>query len=255
MPSPAVSDTRTGDGAAYYRSQAEARYRLEPWIAPFARFSEGRGRRVLEMGTGMGADHLEWVRSGADAFGIDFAPGSVQHTADRLRLDGRSPRVLVADGEQLPFPSSSFDLIYSWGVAHHSPDTERFVAEAARVLRPGGSARFAIYHTWSWGVGLIWLRHGLLRGRLVSAHRVIAEHLESPGTRLYSRKQARQLFERHFGHVEVHTQLGLGDLLTMAPSAKYQDRASRLAIRLWPRPLIRRLGHRFGGYLLIEAER
>jgi SAM-dependent methyltransferase len=245
----------SGEGIAYYASQAEARYRLEPWVERFAKFSECADLDVLEMGTGMGADHHRFLEAGARAVGIDFTPSGVQHTKARCELNGLEPLVCLADGEKLPFPNDCFDLIYSWGVAHHSPSTERFVAEAARVLRPGGHIRFAIYHRWSIGVFLIWIRMGLMKGRLRSPDSIVAANMESPGTRIFSRNEARELFERHFTNVTVRTQLGMGDLMVMQPSEKYSDRFSLLVIRFWPRRLIRRLGNRFGGYLLIEGNR
>ena len=56
-----------GEGVEFYDAHAHDRYTLEPWIKPFARFAEGRDKRVLEVGVGMGADYLEWLKAGADA--------------------------------------------------------------------------------------------------------------------------------------------------------------------------------------------
>ncbi len=245
-----------GEGVEFYDAHAHDRYTLEPWIKPFARFAEGRDKRVLEVGVGMGADYLEWLKAGADAYGLDFTPRGVAHTQRRCALHGVTPKVTVGDAENLPYPDNSFDLVYSWGVVHHSPDTAKCFREIARVLRPGGRARIAIYHLRSWGVGLIWARNGLLRGKLQGPRRIVADNMESPGTKLYTIKEAREELCAPFPRiVEIRTQLGLGDLLTMKPSAKYADPLSQFVLKVYPRGLIRRLGHRFGGYLLIECEK
>ncbi len=243
-----------GEGREFYDAHARERYNLEPWIRPFARFDEGAGLRVLEVGVGMGADYLEWLKAGADAYGIDCTPRAVAHTERRCGLNGFTPKVSVADAETLPFSDDSFDLVYSWGVVHHSPDTAACFREIARVLRPGGRARVAIYHLHSWGVGLIWARNGLLRGKPLGPRRIVADYMESPGTKLYTVREAESKLCAPFSRIlEIRTQLGLGDLLTMKPSARYSDRFSQFVFKVYPRWLIRRLGHRFGGYLLIEC--
>ena len=128
-----------GEGREFYEAHARERFGLETWIKPFARFAEGKGKRVLEVGVGMGADYLEWLKAGAeDAYGIDFTPRGVAHTQRRCELNGYTPKVSVGDAENLPFPDNSFDLVYSWGVVHHSPNTPKCFSEIARVLRPGG---------------------------------------------------------------------------------------------------------------------
>ena len=245
-----------GEGALFYESQANERYALEPWIKPFARFNEGKGKRVLELGVGMGADYLEWLKSGGHAIGIDFTPRAVGHTARRCALAGRRSLLAVADAELLPFAEGTFDLVYSWGVAHHSPDTAAVFREIARILRPGGVARIAIYHYPSWGSFLIWARAALLQGRLFESVRsVVANNLESPGTKLFTLREARELCRPFSRILDLRSQLGLGDLMSMKPSAKYSDPLSRLIFKVYPRWLIRRLGHRWGGYLLIECEK
>jgi SAM-dependent methyltransferase len=204
----------------------------------------------------MGADYVEFLRAGARAVGVDLSLRSIEHARRRSELTGFEPRLSVTDAERLPFRDGAFDLAYSWGVAHHSPDTARVFAEIARVLRPGGLARIAIYHHPSWGGFLIWGRNAVMRGRpLRDVRSVVAESLESPGTRLFTRAEARRLCAPFARVLSLRTQLGLGDLLTMDPSAKYRDRFSRLVWMVYPRWLIRRLGHRLGGYLLIECER
>jgi ubiquinone/menaquinone biosynthesis C-methylase UbiE len=156
---------RGGTLREQYDNHARARYRLEPYIHPFARFADGRGLDVLEIGVGMGADHLEWAKAGpASLTGVDLTPRAVKHAETRLELHGFRSNLEVADAESLPFADGSFDLVYSWGVLHHSPDTGRAVREVWRVLRPGGRARVMIYHKHSLVGYMLWVRYALLAG-------------------------------------------------------------------------------------------
>ncbi len=127
-----------GGDCAAYDAQAKARYRLEPYIREFAQFENTKGQRVLEIGVGLGADHQRFAEAGAELYGIDLTERAVEHTCSRLALFGLRSTLSTGDAERLNFPDNSFDLVYSWGVLHHSPDTPRAIAEVHRVLRRGG---------------------------------------------------------------------------------------------------------------------
>lgn len=244
----------TGDTlAVQLEAQARARYELEPYIFEFARFDEGRGRDVLEIGVGMGADHLEWAKESPRSLtGIDLTPRAIELTRARLDTYGLTSSLECGDAECLPFPDESFDLVYSWGVLHHSPDTPRAVAEVYRVLRPGGVARVMIYHRWSITGYLLWLRYGMLSGRGLSE--VYARYLESPGTKAYTVAEAERLFEQ-FENVSARSQLSFGDLLRGAVGQRHDGMLLRVAKRLWPRAIIRRVLSRHGLMLLVDAEK
>src|SRR5262249_23704833 len=155
------------------------------------------------------------------------------------------------DAENLPFAAESFDIVYSYGVIHHSPDTQRAISEIHRVLRPNGRARIMIYHSRSWIGLMLWAAHCAARSNPWKSPRwTMYHHLESPGTKSYARAEARRLFEA-FSQVSVTTQLSHGDLLLMRPSPKYA--ALRLLWSLYPRPLVRLTGNAFGTNLMIEA--
>ena len=236
--------------------QARERYELEPYIFEFANFRDGFNRDVLEIGIGMGADHAHWARSCPRKLcGIDITRRAVEFTATRLTNEGLSSDLQQADAEYLPFQDRSFDLVYSWGVLHHSPNTPRCISEAARVLRPGGIARIMIYHTWSLVGVMLWCRYALLRGRpLRSLNDIYFHHLESPGTKAYTVKSAQRMFgAAGFNSVNVRVQLSHGDLIQGKVGARHQGALLRLAKILWPRTLIRSLAPRLGLYLLIEA--
>ncbi len=243
------------DDVARFEAQAEARYRLEPFIFEFARFHEGRGRRGLEIGVGLGADFVQWLRAGAHMTGVDLTARAVEQTRERAALYGFRPDVSVADAEDLPFADASFDFVYSWGVLHHSPDTAKAVREVHRVLEPGGTARVMVYHGPSWVGWMLWARHAAAKGTpWRSARDVVAEHLESPGTKVYSVAEAEALFDG-FEVRRCEPVLCPADLMLNAPSAKHRGLLDRVAWKLWPRPLVRALGDRFGSFLLIEARK
>jgi ubiquinone/menaquinone biosynthesis C-methylase UbiE len=241
------------DRRRFFAELERERAEWEPYIPHFARFERGAGKRVLEVGVGAGTDFVNWVRHGARATGLDLTEHGVALTRERLGLDGLCADLHVADAERLPFRDGSFDLVYSWGVLHHTPNTAGAIEEVRRVLKPGGVALVMIYHVRSWVALTLWLIHCAGRLRPWRSPRwAIYRYLESPGTKAYTVREARRLFSR-FSRAEIRTQLGHGDLLRMRPSEKYQSRLHRLLWQLYPRWLVRRTGNRFGLAMLIEA--
>lgn len=179
------------------------RYELEPFIPAFAEFDHWQGRDVLEVGVGLGTDFIRFVRAGARATGVDLTEAAVDAVRRRLDYERLSADLRVGDAESLPFADASFDLVWSYGVLHHTPDTARALGEVRRVLRPDGEARVMLYARHSWlGLGA-WVRWALLRGRpWRSIADVLASELESPGTKAYTEDELRPLF-RDFSSVDV----------------------------------------------------
>lgn len=130
----------------FFREISAARYRHEWHIPAVARFECYRGKRVLEIGCGIGVDGAQFAGQGARYTGVDLTAESVCHTAQHLRLKGLAGRVMQANAERLPLAEASFDHVYSYGVIHHSPRTDRVVREIYRVLAPGGTFCVMVYH-------------------------------------------------------------------------------------------------------------
>ena len=194
-------------GTREFFDQVEA-YRYNeyaPWMPRLMEFEKFRDARLLEVGCGMGTDLLQFARGGARSTGIDLTPRSVEITRHRFRLYGAEGDFMISDGEHLPFRNESFDVVYSNGVLHHTPDTAGAVREVHRVLKSGGVAKIMLYHRDSLNYWVeIVLRRGLLgfeflRGRSAEEimSRVIefSEHDARPLVKVYSRKQARELFK------------------------------------------------------------
>jgi ubiquinone/menaquinone biosynthesis C-methylase UbiE len=240
------------EGSTDFDAHARARYALESYIPEFAQFARSRNLRVLEVGVGMGADYLEWLKAGALASGVDLSSASLERARRRCELAGLQPDLRVADAERLPFPDSSFDVVYSYGVMHHSPETPQCLREAWRVLKPGGQARIMLYHHPSLTGAMLWLRYGMFRGK--SLRQSVYDHLESPGTKTYTQDEARTMMAA-FENVEMRQVFSPGDLLLNQPSARFQSPLYRLVWRLFPRWLARRFGHRWGLFLLISGRR
>lgn len=253
--------TRYGNGPdrrLYFERISASRYRLEPYITDFAGFPDARGKSVLEIGVGAGADFANWCTYASHSTGVDLTESAIALTAERMALSGFAPEkysLRTADAEHLPFPDATFDIVYSWGVLHHSPQTERGFAEARRVLKPGGELRAMIYHLHCWTAVMLYLQHAVVRGKFhLSIRDVLSFSLESPGTKAYTLKETHDLLLRTgFHDIRLSTRLGPGDLLTLEPSQKYISTFYRVVWKLYPRWLVRAIGDRYGMSLLIKA--
>jgi len=245
---------------AWFDELEVMRYRLEPYIPAFADFDSAYGLDVLEIGVGGGADFSHWCRHARHATGVDLTQHAIELTRERLRLqDTPADRYTLrtADTEKLPFADDSFDLVYSWGVLHHTPDTSAAFGEAFRTLRPGGRLKAMIYHVPSWTGFLLKVRFGWCRGNPAMGQRdAICRHLESPGTKAYTLLEAKAMLEgAGFTDVSLGTELAVSDLLTLKLSDKYRSPVFSLVRALYPRGLVRLLGRQWGLNLLITARK
>src|SRR5207237_2196386 len=207
----------------------------QPFIHAFAQFTRYHGRRVLEVGFGAGTDFIQWLRAGARASGIDLTGEALENLTRRIEAYQlpAPEQLLVADAEQLPFESDSFDLGYSFGVLHHSPDTEKAIEELVRVIAPGGEIKIMLYNRHSIYVLNVWVKHALARGRPWKSLRcALWNHVESLGTKGYTRGELRQMLSRlPLREVRVRTEVPTGEYLC-ASAFKPLNWFYRGAIRL-----------------------
>ena len=150
-----------------------------PWRAvPFDTvipFDDLADKDVLEVGVGQGT-HAQLLASHCRSFvGIDLTTAAAAMTARRLRLFGVPGSVLQMDAERMAFADDSFDFVWSWGVVHQSADTQRVLAEIARVLRPGGRCTVMVYYRSWWNYNVSGFLRAVFQGRwrrLGSLHHV-----------------------------------------------------------------------------------
>ena len=222
-----------------------------PWMPRLMGFDQFAGRRLLEVGCGMGTDLLQFARGGALCTGVDLTPRSVEISRRHFQVYNLPGNFLLTDGERLPFPDATFDVVYSNGVLHHTPDTAGAVREVHRVLKTGGTAKVMLYYRHSlnyWGEMI--LHRGLLRGELFrgrSPEDIMSRWVEyseqegRPLVKVYSRTQARKLFQ---------------DYATVDFAVEQMTRAEFYFLSsLIPDSLFRLLRRHFGWNLIITAKK
>ncbi len=236
-----------------FTNQAAQRYTLEPYIINFADFANANGKKVLEIGVGLGADHQRFAEAGAILYGIDLTERAIANTEKRLQLFGLRSQLSTGDAEELAFENNMFDKVYSWGVIHHSPDTPKAVKEIYRVLKPGGEASVMIYHKKSMVGYMLWLRYALLKGKpFMSLKEVYDKYLESPGTKAYTVAEAKNMFAT-FTTVDIQTRLTHADLLSSSAGQRHKGLTLAVSRKLFPRSIIRKLLPGHGLFMLIKA--
>lgn len=184
------------------------RYRYQeyaPWMHETMEFSRHAGKRLLEIGGGLGTDHAQFAKHGAITTDVDLSSGHLALAQENFRLRGLNGNFVHHDAETLPFPDASFDVVYSNGVIHHTPNTQRVVNEIYRVLKPGGKAIIMVYaenslHYWRNLVTVLGLRQHLLDtfsiSEIMSRHVEITENDARPLVKVYTKTRLRQLFSR-----------------------------------------------------------
>jgi 2-polyprenyl-3-methyl-5-hydroxy-6-metoxy-1,4-benzoquinol methylase len=196
-------------GTREYFDQVEARkYFVEPHIPGFAEFPRWAGKRVLEIGCGIGTDTINFARHGATVTAVDLSEESIGVARQRAEVFGLSDRITFLHGnsEELAelLPGATFDLVYSFGVIHHTPHPERVIEHVRRLLAPDGELRLMVYSRASYK--LFWIMHEEGVWDMGRMDELIARNSEAqtgcPVTYSYSYDGARRLL-RGFDILEM----------------------------------------------------
>lgn len=263
----------------FFQAVEQHRYETEWHIPEVVRFERWRDQQVLEIGCGLGTDAVNFARAGAHYTGVDLTERAIDLVQRRFAYENLAGSLQTADAENLPFADNTFDLVYSHGVLHHTPDTARAITEAHRVLKPGGTAMVMLYYknsynyrvnimtirrlgarllAFDWGVKFVHAitgeeaarlrelqsRYRANRRQLLAREEFLNQNTDGAGNplaRVYTRAEALALFSRfREAHTEVHF---------------LNKRWMPLPGRLFSRSLERRLASRLGWHLWIIAEK
>ena len=134
------------DDADFFAKYREYRYETEWHIPKVVPFGDGKDKDVLEIGCGNGVDGVMWAKAGARYTGVDLTDTAVGATRTHFECLGLDGTFQQENAQSLSFGDATFDIVYSHGVLHHTPEPERAFDEVYRVLKPGGRAVLMLYH-------------------------------------------------------------------------------------------------------------
>jgi len=196
----------------FFDEIAKNRYQIyAPWMKSTFKFEQYKNKKVLEVGVGVGTDHLELAKAGAILTGIDITPRSIELTKKNLKLHGYHSDLLVADAENLPFEDETFEVVYSFGVLLSVPNTQKAIDEIYRVLKPGGKAIITLYHKYSlfWISVIIYdmiLKLGFLKKTIMQrlSEIEVGGGETQPLVKLYTKRQVNKMFH-YFKKTRIYT--------------------------------------------------
>jgi SAM-dependent methyltransferase len=177
-----IAMTRSPVGTAEFFAELDAyRFGKLDYLDRLVDFGGYADREVLELGCGAGVDLARFARGGARVTGVDLAENAIYLARQNFSQAGLEGDLRVANAGALPFQDAAFDLVYCHGVLQYADDPAAIVAEARRLVRPGGAAIFMVYNSRSW---LAWMSRVL---------RTSLEHSGAPVFRTYTAAEFRAL--------------------------------------------------------------
>ena len=214
----------------FFDELEEYHFNKQRHLATVLDYSNYRGKKVLDIGCGVGVDLARFAQAGAVVTGADISKRAIQLAAKNFEYQGLEAELLVMDGERMDFPDNTFDFVYAHGILPYAEDEAQVAREVHRVLKPGGTALFQAYHQYSW----MYLLRSTMKVRL--------EHEHAPVFRVHTLGQMKEItkpftktqivFERFPVKTRLHSGLK-GALYNMLFVG---------AFNAIPRPLVRRFG-------------
>jgi ubiquinone/menaquinone biosynthesis C-methylase UbiE len=136
----------------YFDEVESKKFKAEPHIPAFCEFDRWRGQRVLEIGSGIGTMAVNFARAGADYTGVELSDVSLDLTRRRFEVYGHTGQFYQGNAEELRtfVPIEEYDLVFTWGVIHHSPRPDRIIKQARSYMRPGTTLKVMVYAAHSW---------------------------------------------------------------------------------------------------------
>lgn len=241
-------------GTREYFDEVESRkYLVEYHIPSFAEFARWRGKKVLEVGCGIGTDTMNFARAGARVTAVDLSENSLAVARQRAELLGLDIKFYQANAENLTsvVPVERYDLVYSFGVIHHTPHPEEVIKQIANYLGPDGTFKIMVYNRHSWKVLWILLKYGL--GQFWRLDEFVARYSEAqtgcPVTYSYSRRSVAKLL-KGFDVLEARVE----HIFPYAIEPYKEYRYEKVWYFRWlPEPVFRWLERRFGWHLCVTA--
>jgi 2-polyprenyl-3-methyl-5-hydroxy-6-metoxy-1,4-benzoquinol methylase len=243
----AAIDNRFFNASSFYRGKRP--------FAGLIPFNDIKGKRVLEIGCGLGSHAQLLAEAGCSLVAIDVTPKAVELTRRRLELQGIMADVRLVDAEHMEFEDEEFDFVWSWGVIHHSANPERIMKEVHRVLRPFGEFRLMVYHRSSLQAYTTTIR-GALSGKFfkgISTADILSYYSDGYIARFYTRPElSTVLLGCGFSTVTISV-LGQKSELIPLPGKGVSGRLKSGLLSMFPDSVAEHILSKFGVFLFAIA--
>ncbi len=245
-------------GTEEYFNQVEARkYFVEPHIPAFAEFEKWRGKKVLEIGCGIGTDTMNFARAGATVTAVDLSAESIKLAKKRAEVFGLTDKIefYEANAEKLSefIPPQKYDLVYSFGVIHHSPHPEKIVEQIRQnFVHEDSRLKLMVYYRTSWKVFWMLLQE---KGKFWKLDEIIAKHSEAqtgcPITYSYTKSSVEDLVGDGFKIEDIFV-----DHIFPYQIPKYVKYEYEMEWywKMLPKSVFRALEKKFGWHLCLTAK-
>ncbi|MBC8216953.1 MAG: class I SAM-dependent methyltransferase [Planctomycetes bacterium] len=242
-------------GSREYFDDVEARkYFVEPHIPGFAQFERWKDKKVLEVGCGIGTDTISFARAGAKVTAIDYSEKSLDIARRRAEVYGLEIDFYKANAEEISrlVPVEDYDLVYSFGVIHHTPRPWQAISEIRKYMGPRSELKIMVYHRYSWKTFWILMTYG--RGAFWKADELIAQYSEAqtgcPVTYTFTKKSIEELLEG-FDVLEARAEHIFPYRIEDYKAYQYKK---VWYFRYLPERVFRWLERRFGWHLCVTAK-
>jgi 2-polyprenyl-3-methyl-5-hydroxy-6-metoxy-1,4-benzoquinol methylase len=225
----------------FFREHDRMRFDSEPAEVQkrFYEWDQHAGKQLLDVGCGIGYVAALYAKGGAKVTAVDITDKGVEITKKRLAYLGLSGDVRQANAETLPFADATFDVVTSFGVLHHTPDTTKALSEVDRVLKPGGTTYLMFYHRNSFAYRLLFPAKRLLqsswRGKTADDQVNAVDGAANPLGKVFTRDELQRLMPGF-----TNFKFGTWEM--------FFHHAHRL-----PRPIHDFIANRWGWFLYIKA--
>ena len=244
-------------GTRQYFDEVEARkYFVEPHIPLFAEFAKWKGKKVLEIGCGLGTDTINFARAGAQVTAVDLSTESLALAKKRAEVFGLDNITFYqSNAEQLSdyVPVERYDLVYSFGVIHHTPHPERVIEQIHKYMDKDSIFKIMVYYRTSWKVFWMRLKYGKKQGETLDE--LIARYSEAetgcPVTYSYTNETVKAFLK---GFEIIDTKIDHIFPYSIPEYRNYQFKKVWY-FRYLPQALFRWMEQRWGWHLCVTARK
>jgi len=135
---------------AFFDELEEYRFGKLEYLARIVKFAGYQGKRLLEIGCGVGTDLVRFAKGGAIVTGIDLSEQAIELCQRNFAANGVAGDLRVMNGEQMTFANNTYDVVYAHGVLQYTPEPTAMLREIHRVLKPDGHGILMVYNRYSW---------------------------------------------------------------------------------------------------------